>query len=169
MIRLRRIPILVCAALAISTGSARAASISILANGNKTFDIYWSLVVGSTQLSAVGAFGVNVTNGYADFTVGLANNTATSAGETVHSIGFNADPNGTSLSLLPDPDPNGYFHNFGLNQKFPGYKTVDICVWASNNCAGGEKVRTCPEESPTRSRSACSVTSRRVSDWIISS
>jgi len=134
MIRLLRIPILACAALAITTGTAKAASISILANGSKSFDIYWSLVVGSTQLSALGAFNVTVTNSYADFDVDLTNKTAASAGETVHSIGFNSDPNGTSITLK---NPDNYFQNFGLDQKFPGFKTVDICVWASNNCSGG--------------------------------
>jgi len=134
MIRLLRIPILACAALAITTGTAKAASISILANGSKSFDIYWSLVVGSTPLSAVGAFKVDLTDSYADFTVGLANKTAASAGETVHSIGFNADHNGTGLDVT---DSGDYFKSFGLNQKFPGYKTVDLCVWGSQNCSGG--------------------------------
>jgi hypothetical protein len=133
MIRLLRIPVLACAAFAISASSASAASISILANGSKSFDIYWSLVVGSTQLTALGEFDVTVTNGYADFAVDLTNNTSL-ASEKVHSIGFNADPNGTSITVT---DKGEYFQNFGLDQKFPGFKTVDICVWGTQNCSGG--------------------------------
>jgi hypothetical protein len=133
MMRLLRIPALACAALAITASSARAASISIPANGSKSFDIFWSLMVGSTQLTALGEFDVTVTNGYADFRVDLTNNTSL-ASEKVHSIGFNADPNGTSISVTAKGD---YFQNFGLDQKFPGFKTVDICVWGTQNCSGG--------------------------------
>jgi hypothetical protein len=133
MIKLLRIPALACAALAITASSARAASISIPASGSKSFDIFWSLMVGSTQLTALGQFDVTVTNGYADFAVDLTNNTSL-ASEKVHSIGFNADPNGTSIAVT---DKGEYFQNFGLDQKFPGFKTVDICVWGTQNCSGG--------------------------------
>ena len=82
MIRLLRLPVLVCTALAITATSARAASISIPANGSKSFDIFWSLVVGSTDLTALGAFDVTVTNGYADFAIDLTNNTSLSPAKT---------------------------------------------------------------------------------------
>jgi hypothetical protein len=133
MIRLLRIPLLACTALAIAASSARAASISIPAASSQSFDIFWSKIVGSTDLTALGSFVVTVKDGSADFTIGLMNNT-TLATEKVHSIGFNADPNGTSISMT---DPGQYFQNFGLDQKFPGFKTVDICVWGTQNCSGG--------------------------------
>jgi len=114
--------------------SARAASISIASSSSSSFDIYWSLLANGTQLSAVGAFDVTVADGYAEFAVTLTNNTVASANERVHALGFNSDPNGKSLSML---DSGDYFQALGLDQRFAGYQTIDICAWSSNQCAGG--------------------------------
>jgi hypothetical protein len=113
---------------------AQAASISIPSPGSQTFDILWSKVVSGINLTALGEFKVDVTDTYADFAVTLTNNTVASAGEKVHSIGFNSDPNGTSITML---DAGNYFQSLGLNQNFPSYKKIDVCAWASNNCSGG--------------------------------
>jgi hypothetical protein len=113
---------------------AQAASISIPSPGSQTFDILWSMVVSGIDLTALGEFKVDVTDTYADFFVTLTNNTVASAGEKVHSIGFNSDPNGTSITMLESGD---YFKSIGLDQNFPSFKKIDICAWASNNCSGG--------------------------------
>ncbi len=123
-----------CLAWCATTVSAHAASISIAPTSSTSFDIYWSLLVGGSELAAVGNFDIDVTDNYVDFAVTLTNNTVTSANESVHAIGLNADPDGTKLSML---DSGDYFTSLGLDQKFAGYKTIDICAWASQNCAGG--------------------------------
>lgn len=129
-----RILALSCFAWCATIAPAHAASISIASSSSSSFDIYWSLLVGGTELAAVGNFDVNVTDSYVDFAVTLTNNTVASANEAVHAIGFNADPNGTKLSML---DSGDYFTSLGLDKTFAGYKTIDICAWASQNCAGG--------------------------------
>jgi hypothetical protein len=112
---------------------ARAASITIAHDSSDSFQVLWSLMVGTTELTALGEFDVTVTNGYVDFFVTLTNDT-TLVSEKVHSIGFNTDPNGTSLTVL---DSGTYFQNFSLDQKFPSFKKVDICTWGTENCQGG--------------------------------
>jgi hypothetical protein len=112
---------------------ARAASISIVRDGSDSFEVLWSLMVGTTELTALGEFDVDVTDTYVDFFITLTNNT-TLVSEKVHSIGFNTDPNGTSLTVL---DSGNYFQNFALDQKFPSFKKVDICAWGAQNCQGG--------------------------------
>jgi hypothetical protein len=135
MIKMIRFAFFCCAVFVLGATSARAASISIPSPGSASFDIVWSKVVGTTNLTAVGKFFVDVSDTSADFYVTLANNTVASAGESVHSIGFNSDPNGTSITML---DPAGhYFTSIGLDQTFPSFKKIDICAWASNNCSGG--------------------------------
>jgi len=129
-----RVLALSCLAWCATSVSAHAASITIASSSTSSFDIYWSLVVGGTELAAVGNFDITVTDSYVDFGVTLTNNTLASANENVHAIGLNADPEGTRLSML---DSGYYFKSLGLDQKFAGYKTIDICAWASQNCAGG--------------------------------
>ncbi len=124
-----------------TTLPAHAASISIASSSSSSFDIYWSLLVGGTELAAVGNFDVNVTDTYVDFGVTLTNYTASSANESVHAIGLNADPDGTKLSML---DSGDYFTSLGLEQKFAGYKTIDICAWGSDKCAGGAQEANLP-------------------------
>ncbi len=133
MSRLIRIALLTWAIFAAAV-NARAASIFIPAPGSQSFDIFWSQMVGTTNMTALGSFSVNVTNTYADFYVNLTNNTSASAGERVHSIGFNSDPNGTSISVL---QAGTYFKAFGLDQTFPSFKKIDLCAWTTNNCSGG--------------------------------
>jgi hypothetical protein len=133
MSRLLRIAALACAALALSASATQAASISLPVGGTQSFDIFWSKMVGSTELAALGQFDVTVAGGYADFSIDLTNNTSL-ASEKIHSIGFNADPNGTSIAVT---ESGKYFQNFDLEQKFPGFNTVDICVWGTQNCSGG--------------------------------
>ncbi len=134
MTRLVRVAVIACTLAAVTSGTARAASISIPSPGSQSFDILWSKMVGSTELTALGQFNVSVTNTYADFFITLTNNTAAVVNERVHSIGFNSDPNGTSISML---QAGTYFKSIGLDQNFPSFKKIDICAWASQNCSGG--------------------------------
>jgi hypothetical protein len=120
-------------AAAMSPREVRAASVTLAPDAKDSFDVLWSLMVGTTELTALGEFDVNVTDTYVDFYVTLTNNT-TLVSEKVHSIGFNTDPNGTALTVL---DSGVYFQNFALDQKFPSFKKVDICAWGTQNCQGG--------------------------------
>ena len=86
-----RILALSCFTWCASTVSAHAATISIASSSSSSFDVYWSLLVGGTELAAVGNFDVTVTDSYVDFAVTLTNDTVASANEKVHAIGFNAD------------------------------------------------------------------------------
>lgn len=116
-----------------SATDARAATISIAAGETQSFDILWSKVVSGIDLTALGQFTVSVQNTFADFMITLTNNTSL-ASEKVHSIGFNTDPDGTSLS---NPQSGTYFKNFQLSSNFPSFKRIDVCAWTTENCSGG--------------------------------
>jgi hypothetical protein len=126
-----------CLAAVLSFGvfvaEGRAASISIAPDSSASFDIYWSLLVGSVDLNAIAQFDVTVTDAYVDLVITLSNDTDLES-EKVHSIGFNTAPNATSLS---NPISGEYFQNFKLNQNFPSFQKFDVCAWGTQNCSGG--------------------------------
>jgi hypothetical protein len=126
--------------IGLSAGRAEAAPIIIGANSSTTFDVIWSQLVGTTELRALGLVTVQVHDGSIDFAFTITNQTAL-WNERVHSIGFRTDPNATSLSGI---DPGTYFQNFALNTTFPSFQTIDICVWSTNNCAGGPQRNNLP-------------------------
>ena len=116
-------------------GAARAEASVITAGPDSTtsFDILWSKMVGTTELLAVGAFDVTVTDTFVDFLITVTNDTNL-YNQRVHSIGFDTDPNGTGLTNTAS---GTYFKDFALNQKLPGFQKVDICAWSTQNCSGG--------------------------------
>jgi hypothetical protein len=101
------------------------------------FDVVWSLLVTkdgtSTNLEAVGEFTVALSDTSAEFLISLTNNTAL-VSESIHSIAFDTLPDPIALT---DPVAGSVFQNFSLDQKFPSFRTVDICTWTSNTCSGG--------------------------------
>lgn len=131
------------AALAVTvlSGRAEAAPITIGGDSSQSFEIVWSQMVGSVELRATGVFDVVVTDSYADFTIRLTNEMAASFNEKIHSIGFNTNPNATSLTNI---DPGQYFDYFRLNTNFPSFQRIDICMYTANNCTGGAQHQNLP-------------------------
>lgn len=73
----------------------------------------------------------NVGTRTAVFAVVVTNN-STLAADRLVSFGFgNLTPNITSAS------DNSAMWSETLNTNFPGFQTVELCVWAGQNCAGG--------------------------------
>lgn len=120
-------------ALLVFAGEASAAPIIVGPDSSMSFDVEWSQLVGTTELSAVGEFEVTVSDTYVDFLITLTNTTAL-WNERVHSIGFQTDPNGTSLT---NTQSGTYFESFALNTTFPSFQRIDICASTTANCTGG--------------------------------
>ena len=127
-------------AATVFTGRAEAATITIGGDSSLSFDIVWSRMVGSTELRAVGEFDVTVTDGYTDFLITLTNQTGL-FNERVHSIGFNTNPNATSLTNTVAGD---YFDYFRLNTNFPSFQRIDVCAYTANGCPGGPQGQNLP-------------------------
>src|SRR5688500_325706 len=94
--------------VSVFAGRVEAATITIGGDSSQTFEIVWSRMVGTTELRAVGEFDVTVTDTYTEFAIRLANETAL-FNERIHSVGFNTNPNATSLSHV---DAGQYFDYF---------------------------------------------------------
>jgi hypothetical protein len=128
--------------LAAFSTPARAASIAIPANSSENFDIFWSKVVNGTIFTALGNFQVDVNDTFADFTATITNNTP-SAGEKIHSFGFDIDPvlaPGSITTLIA----GDYFKTFDLNKNLSGGFKVDVCAWPTQNCSGGAQTNNMP-------------------------
>jgi len=126
----------VAAALSLGvTANARAATINLAADtANQEFDILWVLAITNpnTTLRALGEFTASVTDTFIDFSVTMTNQTPL-ASEQIHSFGFNVVQNVSSVTF----GSGIAFSEAGVNQNFPTFQTIDVCVWTSNNCAGG--------------------------------
>lgn len=113
------------------TANASAATIN-LTSGANTFDIIWDHAV--FPLDAIANFTANVSSGFIDFTVTVTNNSA-AVGSGLQSIGFNINPDPTSVTNFV---AGSVFQNIGLEQNLPSVDgSIDVCVWADNNCSGG--------------------------------
>lgn len=113
---------------------AEASTITLDSVG-QTFDLNWTLDLGGgnvlvadahVQVSAISSSSITL-----DFAV--TNNTIGGSNEAIHAIGFDTNPNATSATIAS----GSYFSYVGLQQTFPGFQTIDVCVWTSNNCSGG--------------------------------
>lgn len=113
----------------------------------KTFQTNWTLnanqSLGLTQnLTASASYTLAAfTSNYIDLQISLTNTTtlSTLSNANILSFGFGVDPNATSVSFL-----GGTGQIFDLatvqngQQQFPGgFKQIDLCMYAANNCAGG--------------------------------
>lgn len=124
----------------LSVAPVHAATITVGGDSSTSFDILWSQMVGDTELRALGLFNVNVTDTYTDFVITLTNSTAL-FNERVHSLGFDTNPNATSLTNEVD---GAYFGGFGLNTTFPGFQRIDVCAWTDGRCTGGAQGENLP-------------------------
>jgi hypothetical protein len=128
------------ALLGLFAGKAEAVTLSIAPDSTSTLELEWLHMVGGTALSAAGTYDVTVTDTYVDFLITLTNTTAL-WNERVHSIGFNTDPNGTSLT---NTIAGAYLGEFALNTVFPSYRHIDVCAWSAQNCTGGAQTANLP-------------------------
>jgi hypothetical protein len=131
---LRILPILVCLTTGMAA-QAQAAPVALTsADVGSTFTVDYFFDTGMGELDATAHFTVNsFTDSQLGLTVAVTNNTDPALNEAVHALGWNMDPNATSLSLAS----GSVFSNADLNQTFPNFQTIDVCVWASGTCAGG--------------------------------
>ena len=135
-------PLVIAAILHIGLSASRAEAAPVILGANEsiTFDVIWSQLVGTTELRALGLVTVQVHDSSIDFVFTITNQTAL-WNERIHGIGFSTDPNATGLSNI---DPGTYFQNFALNSTFPGFQTIDVCAWTTNNCSGGPQGNNLP-------------------------
>lgn len=131
----RTLAIAAVLSLGLLPARAQADPITLAANSATTFDILWSEVHSGVNLTALAAFDVTVTNSYVQFLITVTNNTSL-FNERVHGLGFNTDPNGTSLTNTVTGE---YFGNFALNRNFPSFQRIDVCAWTDQNCTGGSQ------------------------------
>jgi hypothetical protein len=123
-------------------GSAQA---SILIDDiNDAFTINWSYTpsVGQTA-SAVGVFSVaSFSASQIVLNVHLSNTSTGFVNAGITGIGFDVDPNATSVSIntlgsndvAADADR---FDGISLSSIFPSFQTVDVCAYSAGGCAGG--------------------------------
>jgi hypothetical protein len=98
--------------------------------------INWQFLVnGGTELSGSAKFTLNTFNtGTAIFDIKVTNTTATNLNENIVNFAFGVDPSVTaSLSSA-----GTYFTSIASNANASGgYNPIDVCVYTSNNCNGG--------------------------------
>jgi len=61
----------------------------------------------------------------------LTNTTVGQGGEYISGFGFNVNPNGTADQFVAGTT----FTHMLLNTNFPSFQTIDVCVFAGNNCS----------------------------------
>jgi hypothetical protein len=123
-----------------SPGGQPVYQISGLVEGD-TFGLGWSYLGGPgtaddiTGTATVTVFDVTATDILLNITI---SDTSGDASARLVSFGFNTDPNATAVALsdtgASDTDA---FSNTALTTNFPGYSTIDVCVFAGPNCSGG--------------------------------
>lgn len=103
----------------------------------QAFDLNWTLDLGGGDVLVTDAH-VLVTalsSSSVSFNFTVTNNTVGGSNTAVHAIGFDTNPNATSATITSGT----YFSYVGLQQTFPGFQTIDVCVWTSTNCTGGSQ------------------------------
>ncbi len=116
---------------------------------SRSFDVGWRVAAGSAgdegrtpvELSAVSTWTVDAFGkDWVELTVNLRNTTATppNAGDNSNIVAFGAGVDG-SQPLTPSFTTAGNtFTRIGSEKNFPGgFKDFDLCVFAANNCQGG--------------------------------
>ena len=112
-------------------GTAQAATITLGSNSTSTFTIVWDHA--TQPLDAVATFTATVTDTFINFAIAVTN-TSADAGSGLQSIGFNINPDASSLTNFSGV----VFTNAGLEQNLPSIdNNIDVCIWAANNCQGG--------------------------------
>jgi hypothetical protein len=141
------------AALAVAGGlaailAASPANANLVTTGSSAFTITdivpTSLTGGPAPLDGTVtfsnyAFAFNGTNTTFTMTMDISNLTSASfSSGRLTAVGFNINPDALSAS-----DNNSIFTSF-LNQTFPSFQTVDLCLSTGTNCAGGGGIDLAP-------------------------
>jgi hypothetical protein len=117
-------------------GWAGSAGANVVTTGSSTFTITdtvsTAITGGPAPLSADVTFS-NFAFTATTFTmsISIANNTTLFPSGRLTAVGFNIDPNATSVT-----DTSGIFDSF-IDATFPSFQTVDVCSSTGSTCAGG--------------------------------
>jgi hypothetical protein len=118
---------------AVVPGKALADAYTI-ASVNDDFSVLWSKDVVGGQLTATGFFDVlSVSSSQVQLQITVTNTTNAALHEAVNSIGFNTNPAVTASYITT----GAVFEGLGNDTNFPSFQTIEVCVFASNNCTGG--------------------------------
>ncbi len=119
--------------------------------GTDSFTIKWKVPAGlatsggtaNPDLTAEAAFKVTTFNATTlAFDIDIKNTTVLPPGgfnTNVLSFGFNIDPNATNIAVgdVSGAGLSSATWEGALQQTFPTFQTIDVCVWAANGCTGG--------------------------------
>jgi hypothetical protein len=114
------------------------------ADVNKSFSVDWLLpktTVGiSENLSANGVFKVNsFSSNLLSLSVMLTNTTAASFQAAILATGLGVESNAVASYASVGTTFKNVSAGQGGQQQFPGgFKNIDVCIFAANNCSGGK-------------------------------
>jgi hypothetical protein len=93
----------------------------------------------SQDLSATAVFTVSsFTSSFLDLTVNLTNTTVATFQAAILAMGLGVTPDATVSLLTPGAVFDSVGPGQGGQQQFPGgFKNIDLCAYAANNCSGG--------------------------------
>ncbi|MDW5442292.1 cistern family PEP-CTERM protein [Polaromonas sp. SM01] len=116
----------------IGFGGGASASVITFNNVNDTGAILYSTTRDGATLSAIMQFTLSaISNNSATFALTVANNSSGPGSNRLMSFGIDTvSPTLTGASATGSWDA-------GINQNLPSFQTVDLCIWRSNNCSGG--------------------------------
>jgi hypothetical protein len=128
---------LIAAALIVSEGVVPVKAIAdshTITSVNDDFSLSWLKDVPGGQLSATGFFDVlSISTSEIQLQITVTNTTNPALHEAVNSIGFNTNPAVTASYITTGT----VFEGLGNDTNFPSFQTIEVCVFASNNCTGG--------------------------------
>ena len=105
-----------------------------IASVNDDFSVLWSKDVVGGQLTATGFFDVlSVSSSQIQLQITVTNTTDAALHEAVNSIGFNTNPAVTASYVTT----GAVFEGLANDTNFPSFQTIEVCVFAANNCTGG--------------------------------
>jgi len=115
--------------------AAHAVSFTVNDTGDD-FTVNWSLDIGGGNiLSATGHFDITLINSTTVELTLTIENTSTPGAGSIASFGFNTSP---SVTAAFDTGGQGtLFDGISNDANFPSFNTIEVCVWAGNNCSGG--------------------------------
>lgn len=120
-----------CAGL-MGLGGPASASVITFNNVNDTGAILYSTTQDGATLSAIMQFTLSaISNTSATFALSVSNNSSGPGTNSLMSFGIDTvTPTLTAASATGSWDA-------AINQTLPTFQTVDLCIWRSNGCTGG--------------------------------
>lgn len=134
------------AGIALASVAAIPAMAHVVTTGSSSFtETFDNPVAFEPDLTASLTFSNFVFSGTTFTTTITLNNTTnpTFTNARLTAFGFNTNPDATSAAT------SGGTWSATLNTTFPGFQTVDVCLWAGNNCSGGANAGLLPGQSVT--------------------